>query len=67
MVFLEFSISGQHSRQRERGQRVEGLETQTWRDDRRSLKPLYRVQGVAQGQLIGQETNFQDMYGELWG
>ncbi len=43
----------------ERGQRVEGLETQTWRDDRRSLKPLYRVQGVAQGQLIGQETIFK--------
>lgn len=35
------------------------METQKWWYDRRSLKLLYRVQGVAQGQPIGQETIFK--------
>ncbi len=47
-----------------------GVVNSKWRDDRRSLKPLYRVQGVAQGQLIGQETIFKicmESYGvERW-
>lgn len=42
-----------------REQKVEGLKTQEWWEDRRALKLLYGKQGVAQGQLIGQETIFK--------
>lgn len=40
-----------------REQNVEGLNE--WWDDRRALKLLYGKQGVAQDQLIGQETIFK--------